>query len=145
MINKDLLLKIRRHILVEPLRLNMSSYFLTKRLADPLRRLLGRHAGEAKLYDRGRSFQYPSCNTVACIAGWACILSGNTLPTGYDSVARLAEEVLGLSILEAHDLFHGWYNTPTYMDASVEKRAQMAVKRMDDLVAAHERDTGINA
>lgn len=66
----------------------------------------------------GRPESAAPCGTAACIAGWACVLSGQmdtqellrrerSRGWEFDSIAETAQRVLGLSEEEADTLFEG--------------------------------------
>ena len=121
--NKKLAIKVRDHILAEPLRLNMSSYI--KRDED------GLFGGG---WDSGRLGKYPSCGTAACIGGWAYLLGGRKKLSWMEDVPRTAMKYLGLTGAEADDLFTGgWYGSAKYKEAKVAKRAQMAAQKINEL------------
>jgi len=91
--NVKLLRKIEKHILAEPKRFWMRWFVAVK---DGIHK---------KLYTRVGTWRaYPKCNTAACVAGWACILSGKKVsPNQHLSV--LASDILGLDPDQAARLF----------------------------------------
>lgn len=116
--NKTLARKIIKHILAEPLRLNMVSWKVRKGYIE------GTFSAE---FDVGREYKLPSCGTAACIGGWAEILG--------DSESWAPVDSLGLSPKEAQELCcGGWYKSPEYSDATVEQRAQMAADKITEIM-----------
>ena len=91
-LNLKLLRKIQKHILAEPARFVMWTWFL-------------RRADTTSSYtpDGGNDrVKFPDCGTAACIGGWACILSGASLAGDIHTRAR---NLLGLTLDEGRDLF----------------------------------------
>jgi hypothetical protein len=85
--NVELLRKVKAHILAEPLRLVMSTVVASEEDGDA---------------DEVLWRAFPACGTVACIAGWACILSGIS---PRDASMSKAEGLLHLDVLQANRLF----------------------------------------
>lgn len=115
--NVDLLEKVKAHILEEPKRFDMALFISTP---------------DDKL------FAYPKCGTVACIAGWACTLSGIKEPANWESAGR---HVLELNPGESDRLFYDESWPDEYFDeyhAQKEQssgRAEAACKRIDHFIA----------
>lgn len=86
-LNVKLLRKIQAHILEEPKRLNMLDWDKTEG-------------------DRPEDMK-PPCNTVGCIAGWACHLTDKR-PKTPNGFVRLVAEVLGLGLTDKYyyDFLH---------------------------------------
>jgi|SRR5579864_556807 len=78
-LNVELLRKVKKHILEEPRRLDMG-YWIHATTASP-------------------------CGTVACLAGWTCILS-NVVPAFSLEAGELATPLLGLNERQKMSLFH---------------------------------------
>ena len=82
--NTRLLRKIQKHILAEPKRFDMTDWVMRGKPGSLL------EAGEQEI-------EVPKCGTVACIGGWACLLSGKTRlrhPKSFiaNAIATLKEE-----------------------------------------------------
>lgn len=118
--NKELLLKIKEHILAEPKRLIMDDVAFRGRPGE-------------RVYDGGISFEIADCGTAACIAGWACLLSDERPSLWY------GERLLRLNYPEKHYLFfasswptkfyHRWRNANT-----PQERAVIAAERIDHFI-----------
>lgn len=95
--NKELLLKVKAHILEEPRRLNMSEW---KQTAKPgLEVKAGYEAGKqwaADVYVKLTKKTAPPCNTVACIAGWTVLLGDPGATYDVINVGYKASQLLGL-------------------------------------------------
>jgi hypothetical protein len=90
--NVELLEKVKQHILEEPRRYNQQHWI---------------GVGETEIRKRfGKVGDLPPCGTMACIAGWTCILAGVDLK-GVDlfSISDKAEELLGINCIQADRLF----------------------------------------
>lgn len=74
-LNVELLEQVKAHILAEPRRINMDDW-------------------QTELDEVDKHLR-PACGTIACIAGWACVLGIGTRVRGND-IEWAAEEVLGL-------------------------------------------------
>lgn len=130
-LNVRLLRRIKRHILEEPNRLVM--------------RTLGKIgvAGEMFHGDSGPQ-SFPKCGTAACIAGWACSLSGQSIYAG----AQVAGELLGLPYIDdysgpANALFFTFDWPQRFKDAyndarTPTKRAKIAADRIEHLIKTGE-------
>lgn len=120
--NIKLLEKVKKHILEEPRRLNMSS-------------------GIKKVQKR----KVP-CGTIGCIAGWSVLLSKSLLELtkdleideekGWMPIEQDAQELLGISDLQKGNLFylHNWPSKfqLTYKRAKTANgRARATAKRID--------------
>lgn len=123
----ELLRAIKQHILEEPKRINMSHWLLTG--YDSMRHL--------------QEFERPACNTVGCIAGWACFLTGNTEASACD-VPEEGRRLLGLTNQAADKLFYisGWPDDLTlrYCQSSNQSeyhcvRAQVTAEAIDWFIA----------
>lgn len=79
--NVELLLKIKAHILEEPLRIYMDTWAVRGRQFEAMR------------------LQEPKCHTTGCISGWAAFLMGE-----FDVVDRY--DILDIDRLLASKLFH---------------------------------------
>lgn len=82
-----------------------------------------------------------SRHTVACIAGWAAVLSGKN--PEYDQVQDEASELLGLSYTKSQDLFFtpNWpepFYTQYTKARSQKQRAKIACARIDHLIETGE-------
>lgn len=97
--NVKLLRKVVKHILAEPGRFYMPAITSVK-VRD----------GEAlnihlDLRPTLKTRPYPECNTVGCIAGWACLLNG--IPAD-DATGFKAADLLGLDTESSRRLFFGY-------------------------------------
>lgn len=120
--NKPLLLQIKEAILAEPRGFQMSRWVTHTREGVILREL-------------GVNWAAPRCGTIGCIAGTACILSGDTEGSTIFTVAERATTLLGLTSLQAARLFFlgEWPRQlkEKFVRAdTVEKRAAVAVERI---------------
>lgn len=107
-LNVRLLRRIQKHILAEPLRIDMGEFVKTKYFDE---------------------VEQPPCGTTACIAGWALILSGakpqsvyNMLP---ENIARRAATLLGIKYVTP-STSADWWHSPTWNDSDSQ-----AVKLFD--------------
>lgn len=108
--NIELLQRVRQHILDEPRRLNMGTWVSTVGKTVP---------AFAGVYGRDEA-DLPPCGTVACVAGWAVLLSRfNGKPEEYAAFIRerpslfpdgltssIGQEELGLSPSQMETLFY---------------------------------------
>ena len=85
--NIPMLREIQELIRKRPRAVNMDSYVLVK--------------------DNTHDVKNPLCHTVACIAGWACLLADNPVHNGYFNDGQL---VLDITYSQAMELFftQGW-------------------------------------
>lgn len=125
-LNVRLLRKIQKHILEEPKRLDMSVLISSKK-------------NDLFYHDD----YYPSCNTVACISGWASILSGKRrlgipgtakllgLGTYSCNPSNLAQRVFYVE--DWPDKFRVKYNTASSKD-NREAMAKVTARRIDHLI-----------
>ena len=125
-LNVKLLRKIKRHILAKPRRLHMSWWAVHKD-----------EEGSTYNGDSGRREKFEECGTAACIAGWACILSGIERPTT-DDVVNETPKILGLDFSDLNPLFHTsrWGDLGIAYDTAKtpKKRAEIAAKRIDQFI-----------
>jgi hypothetical protein len=127
-VNVELLRKIQKHITEEPRRLQMGGVI--------------EHMNPGVEFCEHRAkFVVPKCGTVACIAGWAFILSGEgeveSDRQGY--VMLRAEELLGLTSGEGDRLFLEDWWPDLYLERweaaeTAQERARIAVKRIDHFI-----------
>lgn len=124
---KRLLRRIKHRILKEPRQFCMSGFFVS---SDDL---------EA-------TWEIPNCNTAACIAGWALVLSKNSSPriareacrgSGFriDSTARI---VLEIDFYQSTRLFYqcNWpLRFQRFDDEGTAEFAQQAAARIDHFIA----------
>lgn len=99
----------------------------------------------------------PPCGTMACIGGWACVLSGDSSPSYH--TMRKAQEYLGLDPEQADRLFSGvsvsegdirivysgtrWPKkfASAYAKAKTQRgRVAVAIRRIDHFIATRGRD-----
>lgn len=134
--NVELLQRVKAHILEEPKRFIMS-------------RWIGKHTPGSQMgfhdskIDIGR--RYPACGTVtvACIAGWTCLLAGEEPFLGSDTQAR-AQTLLELSPNQTATLFYKDRWSPHYQrlwdgTRSLKKRAEIAGRVIDNFIKKHRR------
>src|ERR1700726_2874983 len=119
-LNVALAMKVKKHILAEPKRLNMSFW-------------MGNVTGD---------IDAPPCGTQACIAGWACLLSvpKNKRREIITKEKRyifdpsvVGQKKLGLTNNEA-DILFGEFN-----EATGKKGAKEVARKIDALVAARKK------
>lgn len=124
-LNVRLLRRVKRHILAEPKRLLMAAYVMR---GTPRKKFDG---------DNGQQ-SFPQCGTVGCIAGWACLLSGNgEEQNAFDPAAAL------LNLTDPSKLFfEGSWPLPfadQYQLAKTPaKRAKIAAARIEHLITTGE-------
>jgi hypothetical protein len=93
-----LLRKVEEHILGEPKRLEMEVW-------------CDKWNGT-----KAEQKYYPSCGTVACIAGWVAILGGKKIRDDLYFDPSVAEKLLGLNSIESHSLFYLSYWPMKYLN-----------------------------
>lgn len=126
-LNVKLLRKIQKHILEEPKRFMMGGVIVT---AEP-----------GKYYtDYGIDWRIPKCGTVACIGGWALLLSNVRTHDLCDAAELLGFDIEDGFSPDASKLFNvgGWPSkfAAKWMDAKTPRvRAKIAVARIDHLIA----------
>lgn len=134
--NVELLRKIQKHILAEPLRYNQNA---TIARGDP--------GGEVCMDVGDVEVQKaPTCGTIGCLAGWAHLLSipENKRVNAKFSYAK-ARAALGLTLQEAQRLFSYVYSyspgvwperfVAAYRNAkTARQRARVAVQRIDHFI-----------
>src|SRR5882724_5078496 len=118
--NKELLLRIKEHILAEPRRLLMED-------------VVFRGIPGEFICDGGLHFRLADCGTAACIAGWACLLEE------FPASLWRAREILGLSLYDEPALFFvsGWPTdlyTRWVKAETPQERATVAAERIDRFV-----------
>lgn len=124
--NVKLLRKVKRHILEEPKRFVMSVVVMSVVDTYKENSLSGKVFGMRP---------FPKCGTAACVAGWACILSGkDRLDVGMITAQRL----LDLTPEQAMRLFEPskWpeqYEAGTTDDGK-NKTAKIAAARIDHFI-----------
>lgn len=74
------------------------------------------------------------CGTVACIAGWACILFSTPEETENSGTAETAETVLDIDCDTSDSLFVGGFSTNHLWDITRDE----AVEEMDRLILEEE-------
>jgi len=122
--NVELLQKVKEHVLEEPSRFQMGDVI---HRANP---------GESYC-DLGIEITVPKCGTVACIAGWSLVLSGER-----STDMGKAEELLGISDVEGDRLFlmGRWPNEFESRFSSADnpqERANIAAERIDHFIATN--------
>lgn len=130
--NVKLLRKIQKHILKEPRRFFMDWYIARK---SQLRE-------DTFASDNGTRQEFAPCGTAACIAGWACLLSGNEALDFH----RTALHVLNIRDSEpfrAHVLFdvNGWaqpFQSQYKKAKKPEARAEIAASRIEYFIKTGE-------
>jgi hypothetical protein len=126
-LNVALLQKVKKHILEEPNRLVMGTWF-------------ERNRPGTEVCDYEGRVETPKCGTVGCIAGWCCLLTDGMEFKG-DAETR-AHELLGVS--DTHDLFYtdSWADQDAMEDfensTDPKERAQIVAEVIDDFIAIHE-------
>ena len=124
--NVKLLRKIQEHISEEPRRLVMSIVSDRKRPGSTVE-------------DDGLEFKAAKCGTVACIAGWACILTKQP----YECMER-AEVILGLDRHQSTRLFFsgewGKFRAKWLAAKTPKSRATIAVARIDHFIKTKGRE-----
>jgi hypothetical protein len=146
--NIELLQRVKQHILDEPRRLNMGTWVSTVRKTVP---------AFTGVYGRGEA-DLPPCGTVACVAGWAVLLSRfNGKPEEYAAFIRerntlspdgltssIGQEELGLSPSQMETLFYvgRWperfrvAHEQAEEAADYQAMAQITADRIDYLIEA---------
>lgn len=130
--NVKLLLKVKEAVLAEPKRLNMWKWL--------------------SVYNREENPEGPSCGTVGCISGWACVLAEKEvghLKTFKGAARRLEREyrygsaegarVIGLTENQAAELFAplSWPDDLDLCDTEegTPEHAQIVAKGIDRFIA----------
>ena len=131
---------------------------LNKKLFRKIRDKIARD-GAKGAYDQGtfgRNSDQAPCGTAACIAGWACLMTGELTLRGLirigdngdtDRIVKRAKRVLGLTIKEADHLFTGSPGDDGFGDAwpepyksqwervgSPKARANVAIRYLNHII-----------
>jgi hypothetical protein len=136
--NVKLLRTIQRHILAEPKRFRMLDWIEKQTPTDP-----------TYIADDSERVSFPKCGTVACIGGWAVLLSKKKpSETGYEGYR--AAKILGLNrptgiidraaSVDSERLFFTdvWpidFAVKFRLAKTPEGRARIAAKRIDHFIA----------
>lgn len=124
-LNVRLLRRIKRNFLNEPKRLFMGGYIYH---GAPGKRFIG---------DNGKQY-FPKCGTVGCIAGWACLLSGNGEPTfAYEPAAELLQ-LERPATLFFEDSWPEPFASQYQLAKSAAKRAEIVAERIEHLITTGE-------
>jgi hypothetical protein len=125
--NIKLLNRVKKYILAEPRRYNQNA---TLRKLDE--------------YDRAElGSDKPPCNTLGCIAGWTCHLSGDTPRKRNSFNYERARKALGLTPKEADRLFAYTWNIGAWPEKFLQKydaaktpagRARAAAQRIEHFI-----------
>lgn len=113
----DILQKVKQHILEEPRRLRMTTWFYKTDLVDPMS---------------------PPCGTIGCIAGFTVMLSGKIVEV--ETVQEEAMELLGINDKQAGELFYTsqWPQrfSTEYFDYgwASKERAEVTARRIDAFI-----------
>jgi len=130
--NVELLRRITTHILEDPRRCIMASYYVRKDENVP----------------SFKSYDFPPCGTAACIAGWAVLLFGGD--PNLSQVREQARRNLGLTVDEGETLFEvaAWperfqHMLPlatrgSYYDEGTPGFARVVVLRIEHLITTGE-------
>ncbi len=134
----DLLLRVKAHILEEPRRLSMDTWFNTNES----------YIGDINdtYAELCPTYKFAPCGTVACIAGWTVLLHDGNVKSSRDISIRAAE-LLGLNYTPARrddEMFYGtlfypsqwdegWYDS--YKESeTVEQKAIVAADYIDHFI-----------
>lgn len=124
-LNIPLLKKIKQHILEEPKRYDQDETVSFDK--------------EGSLSWNGRT--YPSCGTIACLGGWAYLLTHKNKPTAFTPIFSEAKRVCGLTDVQGSNLFDGsgggWpqpYNAQYLKAKTVQGKANVAGKLLDKVI-----------
>lgn len=134
--NKELLLRVKAHILEEPRRLNMSNWIQNAEAGLCVSYEF--ESGELDIHTLSKD-EVPPCGTVACIAGWACLLSDKKV-RNY-SAESTAIRSLNITFGQSEKLFfpYGWPNKADYEEyqscGNAEQRAQIVARVIDGFIA----------
>jgi hypothetical protein len=126
-INVKLLRKIAKHITDKPRRFVMRTFmYSTDGWGDEFRA------------DDGSMQKFEKCGTVACIGGWAVLLTDGVAPTG--EIRARAVEILGIQGMNEDKLFEVtmWPTefTKRYWAAKTQRqRAKVAAERIEHFIA----------
>lgn len=126
--NVKLLRKVKKHILEEPRRYDQDATVCTSQPGSPYE---GKHV-------------YPACGTIACIGGWALVLSGKK----NSSDLGIARQLLDLDYEQADRLFGGigGGNWPELFDNAYLKaktlrgRVRVAARRIEHFIKTEGRE-----
>jgi hypothetical protein len=133
--NVKLLRKVAKHILANPQRLLME---------DWVRHFIEGEQDEVYYgFDCDKERPFPSCGTVACIAGWTCEI-GAKYPKRIKDHARVAQRLLGLGKRESLRLFvpSAWPNQfhAGCEDDGTPETAKLAVARIEHFIKTKGRE-----
>ena len=119
--NTELLLRVKAHILEEPKRLRMYEWY--------------KEIGPEDLAECPNN--YPACGTVACIAGWTCVLAGNYRKGKFEAI-----NLLNITYRQAEELFYVFnWPDPFYNryvnNQDFTERAKITAEVIDDFIRRH--------
>jgi hypothetical protein len=129
--NVKLLRKVKKHILEEPKRFRMMGWVLRRNEAATLVEDAG--TGSSRVL-----WEFPQCDTAACIGGWGVLLTAKRKVRTNDLFAR-AKRVFGLNQNQASILF-GVYDWPgkfqnRFLNSKKpETRAKIAAARIEHFI-----------
>ena len=120
--NTELLLKVKQHILAEPKRLDMEKW-CKKLTPEEIQSLPN---------------EYPQCGTIACIAGWTCVLGSSGAKFGGE-VMYTAEELLNIPMHASYKLFYTQHWPEEFQQKYIlaktpQERAQVTAEVIDDFI-----------
>lgn len=143
--NTELLLKVRKAILAKPTRLRMSNWIVDEErlLANSVvgfgitiktkkgRKVLDFSDESGGGWNEPADHPLPSCNTVGCIAGWACILAGfqTRESLGENGVNYKAVRLLNIKSYESSRLFYVDNWPPQFKDQYLDPKTKTAKQR----------------
>lgn len=146
--NKELLLRVKAHILEEPRRLNMSNWIDSGEPGTPIAFDFEDDANWQDLHVLTPE-EAPPCGTVACIAGWSCILGMDAPAKEIAKNHRVegsARQLLDISPLQKEELFYpyNWPNPADYEEyrtcGNAQQRAQVVARVIDAFIAKYEEE-----
>jgi hypothetical protein len=142
-LNIDLLRKVKKHITEEPKRLIMEDWFrdYTEAIQNKEFRDFGYRDFKRNppRFD-GLEHPLPACNTVACIAGWVCVVGKIRGTKDFITSQHSAAKILGIVDYQAQkELFFldSWpekYQNEWLKTDDLTKRAKIACNRIEAFI-----------
>jgi hypothetical protein len=139
-INVELLLKIKEQVLANPKHVDMDSWLRVGN-SDPDSLQEFGDVGFPKEWI-GDPERFTACNTTACLAGWAVLLSPDAKDYEGEHISFAARLFLGLSVNQSDLLFHlSFWPTSFYEEYTQAKtpqeRAQAVADRIDHFITTN--------
>ena len=131
--NKPLFLKIADHVYENPDSFDLNEWAIFVNDYDDWDEMIQQNYGEAEVLGR----EDHGCETICCVAGWACTLSGVSVRS-IRKIQAQASVLLGITEKEANALFcGGWpevFASAHTQAETVEGQAQVASDLLKEIV-----------